>query len=137
MGDRRFRFAQTSFSDHLFLAKTLLCVEKDRTFDTATALRILKLDIQSAFDRAWHPAIIANLIDKGMPPLYVHLIANYLTNRTISVSYGGGTAAKTLTLHSTRRRALPLPLEPFHRHPPTRHRENLSRCPNILYGLMM
>ena len=45
-------------------------------------------------------AIIANLIDKGMPPLqlYVHLIANYLTNRTISVSYGSGTATKTLTL---------------------------------------
>ena len=33
-----------------------------------------------------------------MPPLYVHLIANYLTNRTISVSSGGGTATKTLTL---------------------------------------
>ena len=91
----QFGFRKNHSTDLALLSlKTQL--EKDRTFGTATAL--LKLDIQSAFDRAWHPAIIANLIDKGMPPLYVHLIANYLTNRTISVSYGGGTATKTLTL---------------------------------------
>ena len=91
----QFGFRKNHSTDLALLSlKTQL--EKDRTFGTATAL--LKLDIQSAFDRAWHPAILANLIDKGMPPLYVHLISSYLMNRTITVSYGGGTATKTLTL---------------------------------------
>ena len=61
-------------------------------------LSFKKLDIQSAFDRAWDPAILKNLIDKGMPAIYVHLVASYLANRTIQVSFGGGHAKKSLTL---------------------------------------
>ena len=57
----------------------------------------ISLDISAAFDRAWHPAILKNLIDKGMPMQYVKLIQNYLSDRTISLTYGGGTAIKTLT----------------------------------------
>ena len=57
----------------------------------------LSLDIAAAFDRAWHPAILKNLIDKDMPLPYVKLIQNYLLDRQISLSYGGGTASKTLT----------------------------------------
>ena len=33
-----------------------------------------------------------------MPAIYVHLIASYLANRTIQVSFGGGHAKKSLTL---------------------------------------
>ena len=57
----------------------------------------VSLDISSAFDRAWHPAILNNLINKGMPLVYVKLIQNYLTDRTISLSYGGGKTTKVLT----------------------------------------
>ena len=69
---------------------------------SATAL--LKLDIQSAFDMAWHPAIINNLIDKGLPATYIHIVNSYLSNRLISVSYGGALLPKNLPS--------PLPKEP-------------------------
>ena len=55
------------------------------------------LDISATFDRAWHLAILKNLLDKAMPLQYVKLIQNYLSDRTVSLTYGGRTATKTLT----------------------------------------
>ena len=57
----------------------------------------LSLDISAAFDMAWHPAILKNLHDKGLPIQYLRLIQSYLSDRQISLSYGGGSATKTLT----------------------------------------
>ena len=58
----------------------------------------ISLDITSAFDRAWHPAIIKNLIDKGCPLTYVKLISSFLSDRLASLSYGTGRSTKTLSL---------------------------------------
>ena len=55
-----FHEAQQGFRKHSSTDKALLAqkiqLEKDRVVGEATAL--LKLDIQSAFDLAWHPAIL-------------------------------------------------------------------------------
>ena len=79
-----FHEAQQGFRKHSSTDKALLALkiqlEKDRVVGEATAL--LKLDIQSAFDLAWHPAILQNLIEKGLPSIYVHLIASYLADRS-------------------------------------------------------
>ena len=95
-----FHESQQGFRKHHSTEKALLALklrlEKDRIIGEATAL--LKLDIQSAFDRAWHPAILKNLIDKGLHPTYVRMIANYLSNRSVQVSFGGGQAKKSLSL---------------------------------------
>ena len=95
-----FHEAQQGFRKHSSTDKALLAqkiqLEKDRVVGEATAL--LKLDIQSAFDLAWHPAILRNLIEKGLPSIYVHLIASYLADRSIQISFGGGHAKKSLTL---------------------------------------
>ena len=58
----------------------------------------ISLDITSAFDRAWHPAIIKNLIDKGCPLSYVKIINSFLSERVASLSYGTGHFSKTLSL---------------------------------------
>ena len=58
----------------------------------------ISLDITSAFDRAWHPAIIKNLIDKGCPLTYVKLISSFLSDRLASLSYGTGRSTKALSL---------------------------------------
>ena len=89
-------FRKHSSTDHKALLALKIQLEKDRVVGEATAL--LKLDIQSAFDLAWHPAILRNLIEKGLPSIYVHLIASYLADRSIQISFGGGHAKKSLTL---------------------------------------
>jgi len=93
--EKQFGFRKNYSTDKALLALKIQ-LEKDRIVGDATAL--LKLDIQSAFDRAWHPAILKNLIDKGLPAIYIHLVASYLSNRTIQISFGGGHAKKLLTL---------------------------------------
>ena len=64
----------------------------------------VSLNISVAFDRAWHPAILKNLLDKGMSRQYAKLIHNYLSDRTVALIYGGGTASKSLT-HSNATRS--------------------------------
>ena len=61
--EKQFGFRKNYSTDKALLALKIQ-LEKDRIVGDATAL--LKLDIQSAFDRAWHPAILKNLIDKGI-----------------------------------------------------------------------
>ena len=39
----------------------------------------LSLDIAAAFDRAWHLALLKNLIDKDMPLPYLKPIGQYLS----------------------------------------------------------
>ena len=63
-----------------------------------SAVAVLQLDIESAFDKAWHPAILLNLIHKQIPPIYILIIASYLRERSVILEYGGGFACKTLNL---------------------------------------
>ena len=92
--------AQRGFIKGLSTEAVLLQVQKTLQSNLVRAhdaVAGVSLDISSAFDRAWHPAILNNLISKGMPLVYVKLIQNYLTDRTISLSYGGGKTTKVLT----------------------------------------
>lgn len=41
------------------------------------------LDIKSAFDAAWHPAILAALVDRNCPQYLVRIVSNFLENRTV------------------------------------------------------
>lgn len=43
-------------------------------------------DIKSAFDTAWHPAIIDALASKGCPPYLVKLIHSFLSNRKATLT---------------------------------------------------
>ena len=44
------------------------------------------LDIKSAFDSAWHPAILRGLLDNRCPLYLVKIIASYLSNRKAIIS---------------------------------------------------
>ena len=44
------------------------------------------LDIKSAFDTAWHPAILNGLISKSCPAFLVKLLANFLSSRSCLLS---------------------------------------------------
>ena len=57
----------------------------------------ISLDISSAFDKAWHPSILKTLYDKKLPTHYIKLVSSFLMDRSTSLSFGGGTAAKILT----------------------------------------
>ena len=47
------------------------------------------------------PAILANTIDKEVPPIYILLIASYLHDRIATLEYGGGFACKIVNLCTT------------------------------------
>ena len=47
------------------------------------------LDISKAFDRVWHPSLIAQLIANLFPRYLIHWIAAFLTERMICVVYAG------------------------------------------------
>jgi ribonuclease HI len=58
----------------------------------------LQLDIASAFDRAWHPAILRHLLDMGFPIYLCKMIASFLSNRHIHMDYANGSTSKVLTI---------------------------------------
>ncbi|KZR96923.1 Uncharacterized protein APZ42_008471, partial [Daphnia magna] len=45
------------------------------------------LDIKSAFDAAWHPAIISSLLKRGCPLYLVRLVSCFLSQRTAILSH--------------------------------------------------
>ena len=61
-------------------------------------MAIISLDITSAFDRAWHPAILFRLIERKCPMHLIQLLQSYLENRTTQLNYGTGFARSNLTL---------------------------------------
>ena len=56
------------------------------------------LDIKSAFDAAWHPAVLAALIRRGCPAYLVKLVASFLSNRLALLAHKGSTASFTINL---------------------------------------
>ncbi|KZS01830.1 Uncharacterized protein APZ42_001392, partial [Daphnia magna] len=56
------------------------------------------LDIQSAFDSAWHPAIISPLSEKGCPSPLLHLIHSFLSDRQVILTVEGFSLTKPVRL---------------------------------------
>jgi hypothetical protein len=56
------------------------------------------LDIKSAFDASWHPAVLAALIRRGCPAYLVKLVASFLSNRLALLAHKGSTASFTINL---------------------------------------
>ena len=61
-------------------------------------IAVISLDITSAFDRAWHPAILHRLLQKKCPMHLVQLLKSYLEGRTTQLTYGKGFAHSKLSL---------------------------------------
>lgn len=49
--------------------------------DTGGHSAWIQVDIAGAFDNAWHPAIIIEMILAGMPGYIINIVRNYLKNR--------------------------------------------------------
>jgi hypothetical protein len=58
----------------------------------------IQLDISKAYDRVWHPAVIQNLIQMDTSLYLYKIIDNFLSDRSLSVSYANGFAQKFLSL---------------------------------------
>ena len=56
------------------------------------------LDIKSAFDSAWHPAIILALKKRSCPLYLVKIISSFLTDRTALINPHGAPFSKTISL---------------------------------------
>ena len=56
------------------------------------------LDIKSAFDCAWHPAILAALLKKSCPLYLVRLVKNFLSNRKAHLTHKESSLEKTINL---------------------------------------
>ena len=49
-------------------------------------LAVISLDITSAFDKAWHPAILHRLLMKKCPMHLIQIIQNYLSSRSTQLT---------------------------------------------------
>ncbi|CAF1548972.1 unnamed protein product [Adineta ricciae] len=70
--------------------RTLSLIENLR-LTTAACNRpalVIFVDFASAFDRMWHPALIRNLNELGMPLPLLKWVHSWLTNRWLYLSYG-------------------------------------------------
>jgi Reverse transcriptase (RNA-dependent DNA polymerase)/Endonuclease-reverse transcriptase/RNase H len=84
--------ASTEIAHALFLNHLESSVHKSK------GLAIIQLDIASAFDKVWHPALLKSLIDLKTPLYLCKIIANFLSKRNISMTYAQGFASKFLSL---------------------------------------
>ena len=48
------------------------------------------LDIKAAFDNAWHPAILHQLVERECPTYLIHLLKSFLMDRMIEIRYKNG-----------------------------------------------
>lgn len=55
---------------------------------------ILFFDISGAFDNAWWPAILSNLIDRNCPRNLYNVLNSYLSNRTVEIQNNSFTVSK-------------------------------------------
>ncbi|XP_028167712.1 uncharacterized protein LOC114358048 [Ostrinia furnacalis] len=56
----------------------------------------VSLDIQSAFNRAWWPAVFSRLRDIGCPQNIFRLVNDYLHDRKVALHYAGATASRDM-----------------------------------------
>jgi hypothetical protein len=71
-------------------------IDKVRVAKQVTAVAFL--DIKSAFDAAWHPAILSSLIKKDCPLYLFRLVSCFLSCRTAILSHNGSTKTHTVNL---------------------------------------
>jgi hypothetical protein len=82
--DEQFGFRHGHSTTHQLLRVTnLIRSNKSEGFSTGVAL----LDIEKAFDSVWHEGLIVKLKKFNFPIFIIKIIQNYLTNRTLQVSY--------------------------------------------------
>jgi hypothetical protein len=75
---------RSGFSTETATLSLTSLIEKNRKNKVPTCCAFL--DIKSAFDAAWHPAILNCLISKNCPAWLVKLLANFLSSRTCTLS---------------------------------------------------
>src|SRR5699024_910679 len=56
---------------------------------------VVTVDIAGAFDNAWHPKIIQLLDTYNAPATLINIIQSYLSNRSVSYTYGGTSITKS------------------------------------------
>jgi hypothetical protein len=54
----------------------------------------LFMDIETAFDKVWITGLMCRLIKVGIPAHFIHLIHNYLSNRTFTVLHGNSESTR-------------------------------------------
>jgi hypothetical protein len=57
-------------------------------FNNTKTIETLFLDIEPAFDKVWTTELIAKRIKAKIPLRLIHIIHNYLQNRSFSVMHG-------------------------------------------------
>lgn len=57
----------------------------------------MSLDIKSAFDNAWWPALLNQLSHKGCPSNIMTLVSHYWVDSEIELTYAGSKISKTMT----------------------------------------
>ena len=89
LSDQQFGFRPgRSTSDQLML----LTRHWQDTLDEGRDTVVVALDIARAFDKVWHRGLLEKLRAKGIPGGLLHLLWNYLEDRSLSVAVNGETS---------------------------------------------
>lgn len=89
ISDRQYGFRKRRSTADLLAYVTHLWATSLDKFGESTAVA---LDISKAFDRVWHPALLAKLCSYGVHPSVVTWITDFLCNRSIAVRVDGFTS---------------------------------------------
>ena len=54
------------------------------------------LDVEKAFDSVWHDGLLFKLREVQLPDCYLHLVASFLTERTVCVRVGDSVSSERL-----------------------------------------
>ena len=50
---------------------------------------MMNLDVEGAFNRTWHCAILRSMLNKKVPAYIIHIVRSFLQNRIVRLTYGG------------------------------------------------
>lgn len=86
LSPRQFGFMpQRSTEDALYEAVGRMRDLRDRR----KLVVVISLDIEGAFDNAWWPGVVGELISKNTEPSILRLLTSYLSEREVTVQYAG------------------------------------------------
>ena len=71
----------------------LLTAELSAALDNSKKTAVVALDIEGAFDKVWHAALITKLRAAGVDGALLHLLTDYLHDRYLRVTVGGQESA--------------------------------------------
>ena len=86
LSNRQFGFRKNRSTADLLLKKAS---EWNKSLDSGKTTFVIALDIAGAFDRVWHAGLISKLKSLGINGNLLHLIENYLEERTMQVVVDG------------------------------------------------